>query len=173
MKIKTIIWILFSSMAMLHAVNVGEKLPNVTLEKDNGGNNLGQAWHSSSLKGKVHVLLYMDPDKRKEAMPFLDILNSKHYDKQKYSTVAIVNLAATWMPDAVLETMLSKKQQELNNTEFIFDKTKYLLKKWNLKDDASNIIVCDKKGKILYLKSGKLSSAEVDKVMQIITANIK
>jgi len=172
MKIKYIVLNLITSITMIHAVSLGEKLPEITLDGDNGGNGSNQAWHSKSLEGKVHVVLYMDPDARKEAMPFLDILNEKEYDKKNYSTVAIVNLAATWMPNAILEAMLSKKQKELNNTEFIFDKTKYLVAKWQLEDDASNILVCDKSGKLLYKKSGKLSSLDIDKIMDMIEENI-
>ncbi len=165
---KIIIGSLLASMMMLHAVNVGEVLPSVVLDKNNGGNSQDKPWHSKSLKGKVHVLLYMDPDKRKEAMPFLDTLNAKQYDKKKYSTVAIVNLAATWMPDAILEGMLSKKQKELNNTEFVFDKRKYVLAKWDMKDDASNVVILDKNMKVLYSKSGKLSKKEEKKILNII-----
>ena len=141
---------LFASMMMLHAVNVGEVLPPLTLEGNNGGDSSSKAWHSQNLEGKVHVLLYMDPDKRKEAMPFLDTLNAKQYDKKKYSTVAIVNLAATWMPDAILEAMLSKIPNELNNTEFVFDKRNYILAKWDTKDDASNVVILDENMKVLY-----------------------
>ena len=155
-------------MTMIQAINIGDTLPSITLEKKNGGNNAEQAWHSKSLKGKVHVVLYMDPDKREEAMPFLNILNAKHFDEKKYSTVAIVNLAATWMPNGILEAMLSKKEVELNNTEFIFDKTKYLIEKWKLKDDASNVLICDKEGKLLYKKSGKLFNKDINKIMDII-----
>ena len=168
MKIETIILGLLSSVGMLYAVNVGELLPNITLDKVNGGDNAEQAWHSKSLYGKVHVLFYMDPDKRKEVMPFLDTLNQKHFNEKKYSTVAIVNLAATWMPDAVLEILLSKKQQELDNTAFIFDKTKYLVKKWHLKDDASNVLVLNTQSKVIYRKSGKLSNKDVKEILNQI-----
>ena len=128
----------------------------MVLDKDNGGDSKDNAWHSKNLQGKVHILLYMDPDKREESMPFLDTLNAEKYDKKKYSTVAIVNLAATWMPDAILESLLSKKQKELQNTEFVFDKTKCFVKKWQMKDDASNVLVLDKDMKVLYQKSGIL-----------------
>jgi len=172
MKIKHIALSLLTTMTIVQAVNVGDILPDITLDKSNGGNSAEQAWHSKSLKGKVHLLLYMDPDKRKETMSFINRLNLKKYDKKKYSTVAIVNLAATWIPDIVLEKLLAKKQRESNNTEFVFDKTKYLVKKWKLKDDASNVLVCDKNEKILYQKSGKLTSSDVRKIMNILSKNI-
>lgn len=155
-----------------YALQIANTASHVVLNGKNGGKHDGKAWDSSSLVGKVHTVLYMDPDERKEAMPFLDALNSQNFDTKKYATVAIVNLAATWMPNAVLETMLSKKQNELNNTEFIFDKTKQLVKKWKLKDDASNVLIFDKEGKLLYMKSGKLSSSEVKEIMSIIENQI-
>ena len=155
-----------------YALQMGEFPPPVLLDGANGGKSNGSPWDSYTLVGKVHTVLYMDPDERKESMPFLDTLNSKNFDKTKYATVAIVNLAAMWMPNYVLEIMLKNKQNELNNTEFIFDKTKYLVKKWKLKDDASNILIFDAKGKLLYQKSGKLSSEDVEEIMHIISKNI-
>jgi predicted transcriptional regulator len=156
-----------------YAVQTGEVPQKVVLSGDNGGTHDGKVWSSDMLVGKVHTVLYMDPDEREKAMPFLDELNRRNFDKKKYATVAIVNLAATWMPNAVLEAMLNKKEKELNNTEFIFDKTKYVLKKWKLKDDASNVLIFDAKEKLLYQKSGKLSSEDVEKIMKTISKNIE
>lgn len=172
MKLKIIILGLLSAV-VLHAVNVGEVLPEVTLQNNNGGDANDKPWSSKSLKGKVHVVLYMDPDERKKAMPFVDTLSGKNFDNNRYTTVAIINLAATWMPDIMLEKLMSKKQKEMKNTTFVFDKTKHLLKAWGLKDDASNIIVVDKNMKVLYKKSGKLSSVDMAKIMDIISKNIK
>ena len=171
MKIKMITASLFVSM-MLHAVNVGEVLPPVVLDKDNGGDSKDNAWHSKNLQGKVHVLLYMDPDEREGVKSFTDTLNSKKYAKSKYSTVTIVNLAATWMPDSILQSKLSKKQKELQNTEFVFDKTKYFVKKWQMKDDASNVLVLDKDMKVLYQKSGTLSNKDEKKILAIVEKQI-
>jgi len=159
-------------IAMIQAVNIGDTLPQVILEKENGGASNEKAWHSSDLKGKVHLLLYMDPDKRKETQALLDALNRLEVDSKAYSTVAIVNLAATWMPDAILEGLLSKKQKELKNTSFVFDKKKYLVKKWKMKDDASNVLIVDKNAKILYQKAGKFSATEINKIIDIIRQNI-
>lgn len=169
MKVKSIVTGLLGTVALLYAVNVGEVLPSITLEKKDGGQSNASAWHSKSLQGKVHVLLYMDPDERETVNPFLDELNAQSYDEKHYSTVAIVNLAAMWMPDFVLETMLKKKQEELKNTTFVFDKTKYLVKKWKMKDDASNVLIVDKQMKVLYQKSTKLSSSDIAEIMEILS----
>ncbi|MCF6205651.1 MAG: YtfJ family protein [Sulfurovum sp.] len=168
-KILTILALTLS----VYALQTGEVPPHAVLSGDHGGTNDGKSWDSRSLVGKVHTVLYMDPDERKAAMPFLDALNAQPFDKQKYQTVAIVNLAATWMPDAILETMLAKQQKSLNNTIFVFDKTKYLLQKWHLKDDASNVLIFDAKGKLVYQKSGVLSADEIRQVMQIISKHLQ
>jgi YtfJ family uncharacterized protein len=169
---RKIVIFLLAVFTMANALSVGERLPNVVLDKANGGTSIGQAWHSTDLKGKVHLILYMDPDERKESQSLLDALNALDVDAKAYSTVAIVNLAATWMPDAILEGLLSKKQKELKNTSFVFDKEKVLVKKWQMKDDASNVLVVDKNGKILYQRAGKLSDSEINKIIDIIRQNI-
>ena len=155
------------------AVQTGEVLTQVTLAGKNGGLNDDKVWDSLQLKGKVHVLLYMDPDERKEAMPFLNKLNKAGFPSTNYSTVAIVNLAATWMPNMLLETMLDKKQKELLNTQFVFDKTKHLVKKWQMKDDASNILVLDKEMKVLYKKSGTLSTQDQKEILDLVKNTLK
>jgi len=161
--------ILFLGSTFLsYALSVGEVPPNIVIDKANGGTSRGKAWYSSSLKGKVHTLLYMDPDKREDSKLLLNALNKLKHNKKDYSTVAIVNLAATWMPDALLESLLEKKQNELKNMVYIFDKSKFLIKKWHLKDDTSNVFVLDKNSKIIYAKSGILTSKDVTEILKKI-----
>ena len=160
-------------VAMIQAVNIGDTLPQVTLEKENGGTSNDKPWHATSLKGKVHVVLYMDPDERKGTQPLLDALNQLDVDPKAYSTIAIVNLSATWMPDYILESILSKKQKELKNTSFVFDKEKMLVKKWQMTDDASNILIVDKNSKILYQKVGNASNEEVAYILKMLSDTLK
>jgi hypothetical protein len=150
-----------------YALNVGEVPVPVVLKGDNGGDANGNAWYSTSLKGKVHVLLYMDPDMREHSSFLLETLQKMKLG-HTYSTVAIVNLAATWMPNALLESKLKSKQKELKQMEYVFDKTKYLVKKWHFKDDASNVVVLDKNSRVIYAKSGPLSSEDVVEIVRKI-----
>ena len=168
----TLLLLLLVCTTSLFALQPGERLPEVTLQGNSGGMSDDTPWRSSSLKGKVHVLLYMDPDERKKAMPFLDRLNQADLPKDGYSTVAIVNLAATWMPNAVLKAILGRKQKELRNTQFIFDKNKTLIKAWGMKDDASNVIVLDKQMRVLFFKSGVLSKQEKEKLFRLIRSHL-
>jgi len=154
------------------AIEVGSVPPKVVLEGDNGGRTDGSAWSSQSLQGKVHVLFYVDPDEKDLNEPLIEALKKKHFDRSKYGSVAVVNLAATWKPNMVIEALLKKKQKEFPDTTYVKDKKSVLVKKWDLADNNSDVLVFDKNGKLLYQKFGKLSDDEISKVVTLIEKHL-
>ncbi len=155
----------------LFGLQLGETSPIINLEGEDGGKTDGSVWSSKMLKDKVFVLFYVDPDKRAVNEEFSQALKNKNFDKQKYGSVAIVNMAATWMPDFAIESKLKAKQEKYPNALYVKDKRKILVQKWGLTDDASNIVVFGKDGKVLYFKKGKLAKDEILKVLQLIEDN--
>ncbi|OQX77341.1 MAG: transcriptional regulator [Epsilonproteobacteria bacterium 4484_65] len=143
------------------AVELGKVPSSVILDGDNGGKTDGSAWNSKMLKGKVHILFYVDPDERKLNEPLTQALKKRHFDRRKYASVAMINLAATWLPNAILESKLKAKQKEFPDTIYVKDKKKVFVKKWGLADDNSDILIFDKKGELIYKKFGKLSEKEI------------
>ncbi len=158
--------------ASILAVETGKVPAPVTISGDKGGKTDGSAWTSSSLKGKVHIVFYVDPDKKDLNEALSKTLKKRHFDRSKYASVAIVNLAATWMPNALIESKLKSKQKEFPDTTYVKDKKKVLVKKWALADDNSDILIFDKQGKLIYKKFGKLSKSEITKVLALIEANL-
>ena len=156
----------------LFALTVGEVPPKVVIEKENGGYLDGTSWNSSMLKNKVYVLFYVDPDERDTNNAFSEALKVKNYDLNYYSAVAIINLAATWLPNVVLESKLKDKQKNFPNAIYVKDKSKILVKEWKLKDDSSNVLVFNKNGELLYAYAGKLDSSEIDKVLKLIDTHL-
>ena len=154
------------------ALNLGEIPKEVTLSGEDGGRVDGTAWHSKMLKDKVYVLFYVDPDKKGDNEAFIDALHKKNYDKEKYGSVAIINLKATWLPNFAIEKKLKSKQKEFPNTIYAKDKTKYLVKEWNLADDASNILIFDKEGKLIYQHEGAVTDEEMQKAFMLIEENL-
>ena len=154
------------------AVELGNVPSGVTLDGDNGGKTDGSAWNSTMLKGKVHILFYVDPDERKLNEPLTQALKKRHFDRKKYASVAMINLAATWLPNAILESKLKAKQKEFPDTIYVKDKKKVLVNKWGLADDNSDILVFDKQGKLIYKKFGKLSETEIRSVLALIEKNL-
>ncbi len=169
---KKVLVIVAFLMSSLWAVHVGEVPKNVTIADDNGGLVSGGAWNSSMLKGKVHVVFYVDPDEKDLNEAFADALKASNPDRSKFASVAIINLAATWKPNIIIEALLKAKQKKFPHTIYVKDKTKVLVKEWDLKDDSSDIVVCDKSGKVIYSRAGKLDKSEIDKVLNLIKENL-
>lgn len=154
------------------AIEVGQVPPLVSIAGANGGNVAGGGWKSSMLKGKVYTLFYVDPDKKDLNNPLANALSARKFDRRKVGSVAIINLAATWLPNALIESKLKEKQKQFPQTIYVKDKKKVLVKKWHLADDNSDIVVFDKKGKVMYKKFGKVSKSEIKKIITLIEKHI-
>jgi len=144
----------------VHAVEIGKVPPKVTLSVGDSG----KSWSSQSLRRGKHLVIYMDPDERKNVEPLLQKI--QHLKTKRFTTVAIVNLAATWMPNSVLISKLKEKQKSMKKTIYLFDKQKTLVKKWGLKDDNTIVMVLGPKGKLKLKKTGKLSGSDVREILK-------
>jgi predicted transcriptional regulator len=173
MKIKTIL--LASILTLnLSALTIGEVPKQVTISDDNGGLvKDGSAWNTATIKDKVMVMFYVDPDEKDVNEHYSAALKKKDYSKKgAFGTMAIINLAATWKPNFVIEQILKSKQKEFPNTLYVKDKASVLVKAWDVADDASDIIIFDKSGKVIFYKSGKMSDADMQKSFQLIEENL-
>ncbi|MDQ7046153.1 MAG: YtfJ family protein [Sulfurovum sp.] len=159
-------------MGSCMAIELGQVPNEVRLEGKDGGRTDGTVWSSSMLKGKIHTVFYVDPDEKDLNSALADALKARKFDRKKVNSVAIVNLAATWLPNVVLEGILKNKQEKFPDSIFVKDKNKVLVKKWNLADDNSDILIFDKKGKLIYKKFGKLSDSEIKEVIRLIEKHL-
>ena len=158
--------------ASIAAIELGKVPLQVTLSGDNGAKVDGTAWNASMLKGKVHTFFYVDSDKKDLNDDLADALVAQHFDRKKVASVAVVNLAATWLPNAIIEVKLKEKQKKFPHTLYVKDKKKILVKKWHLADDNSDILIFDKKGKLIYKKFGRVTAKEIPAVIKLIKKNL-
>jgi len=157
----------------LSAITVGEVPKNVTIEGDKGGLVVdGGLWNSSSIKNKVLVMFYVDPDEKDTNSHFTKKLKAQKYDRSKFGSIAVVNLAATWKPDFIIEKILKGKQEEFPNTIYVKDKKSVLVNEWEVADDASNILIFSKNGELLFYKSGAMSDEDTQTAFNIIENNL-
>jgi YtfJ family uncharacterized protein len=171
-KMKNIFLSVSLLMGSAMAIELGKVPSLVTISGKNGGKIDGSAWKSSMLKGKIYTLFYVDPDKKDLNDPLANALKARKFDRSKVNSVAIVNLAATWLPNMVIESKLADKQKKFPHTIYVKDKKKVLVHKWHLADDNSDILIFDKKGKLMYKKFGQLSAAEIKDVIKLIEKNL-
>ena len=173
MKLRVIIFSMLMALS-LSALTIGEVQKSVTIEGENGGlvKDDGASWSSSSLKNKVSVMFYVDPDEKDTNSHFSAALKAKKYDRTKFRSLAVINLAATWKPNFAIESILKDKQVEFPHTIYVKDKNSVLVKEWKVADDASNILIFSKNGKLLFYKSGAMSEDDIAQAIKLIDTNL-
>ena len=163
---------IFLSLIAAVILSIGQVPPIVNLDGKIGGTVDGKPFSTEMIKGKVYLVLYVDPDKRNLNEDFAEALKKQHFDHSKFGSIAIINMKATWLPNFVLESILKKKQKKYPHTIYVKDYQKVFVKKWGLKDDDYNVLLFDKNGRLLFYKSGKLTPEDTQKVIQLINQNL-
>ncbi len=168
---KQLLTILFFSIT-LFALEVGSTIPTTTLEGEHGGTLDGSVFNSDTLRDKIHVIFYVDPDEKDLNNPFSDALKAQEFDRSKFASIAIINMDATWLPNFAIASSLEEKQKKFPNTLYVKDLQKVLVEEWSLADDNSDIIVLDQSGRVLYVYEGQLDEKEISTVITLIEEHI-
>ncbi len=154
-------------------VKLGEVPKEVELKGDLGGRLDGTPWSSKELVGKVHVLFYVDPDEKDLNNDASEALRLQNFPRDQYQTFAIINMDATWLPNFAISSALEEKQKKYPKAIYVRDYDKILVKEWDLADDNSDVLAFDKNGKLIYMKAGKLTQEDINKLIGVIRENIK
>jgi len=164
---KNLFFLLFLTLS-LSALEIGKTAPEITLSGDAGGRLDGSSWSSSELKDKVHLLFYVDPDKKDLNNAFSDAVKAAGLDRSRFASVAVVNMAATWKPNFAINAALKKKQEKFKKTLYLKDMDKLLVSRWGLDDDNSDIVLFDREGKVIFYHAGKVDEAMTQEVIKLI-----
>jgi hypothetical protein len=151
---------------------VGQVPSKVELKDNLGGRLDGKPWSSDELKGKVHVLFYVDPDEKDTNEDASEALKKEKFPAEKYQSVSIINMAATFMPNFLISSSLKEKQEKYPTTLFLRDYKKVLVQEWKLADDSNDVLAFDKSGKVIFRKDGKLTPEETQKLIKAIKDNL-
>ena len=171
-KIILVILGIFLINQAAQAIEIGEVPPKVELKEKLGGRLDGKPWSSEELQGKVHVLFYVDPDEKDTNNPASDALDKEKFPEDKFHSFGIINMAATWMPNFALNIALKEKQEKYPKATYVRDYKKVLVKAWKIADDSSDVLLFDKKGKLIFKKEGKLNAVEIQRLIMAIRDNM-
>ena len=164
---------LLTALPLSAELPLGKVPPKIILEGDLGGRLDGTAWNSEELiSGKVMVLFYVDPDEADLNNHVSDALKAENFPLDKYGSVGVANMGATWLPNFAINIKLKSKQEKHKSTIYVKDLEKTLVKKWGLTDDDSDIILFGKDGKVLFSYDGKFSDAQVKEIIQAVKDNL-
>jgi len=150
------------------AIEMGEVPPKVELKEKLGGRLDGKPWSSEELKGKVHVLFYVDPDEKDTNNDASEALDREKFPGDRFQSVAIINMAATWLPNFAISSALKEKQKRYPTTIYVRDYKKVLVNAWKIADDSSDVLAFDKDGRLIFRKDGKLTAEEIQKLIKVI-----
>ena len=169
----TMIFIMIFSTMVLAELPIGEIPPKVVLKGELGGRLDGMQWSSEELvSGKVIVLFYVDPDESELNNHVSDALKAENFPKEKYGSIGMANMAATWLPNFAINMKLKSKQEKHKTTVYVKDLDKTLVKKWGLSDDNSDVVVFGKDGSVLYSVDGKFTEAQVKEIVKVVWDNL-
>jgi YtfJ family uncharacterized protein len=171
-KLSVAMFVLLVAPQMVMAVELGQVPPKVALQENLGGRLDGTVWRSDELKGKVHVLFYVDPDEKDTNNDASEALDKEKFPAEKFQSVAIINMAATWMPNFAISMSIEDKQKRYPRTIYVRDYQKVLVDAWKIADDSSNILAFDQQGKLIFRKDGKLSPEDIQKLIKAIKDNL-
>ncbi|RJQ74637.1 MAG: transcriptional regulator [Desulfobacteraceae bacterium] len=149
-------------------MEMGKAPKTVTLQEKLGGHLDGSPWSSSQFKGKVSVLFYVDPDEKDLNNEASEALKAADFPLEKYQSFAIINMAATWLPNFAISSSLEEKQKQYKNTIYVRDYKKVLVKEWGLTDDTSDVLVFNKTGYLIFRKDGKLNEEEIKTLVKAV-----
>ena len=169
----TMIFIILVPTMLLAELPIGEIPPKVVLKGDLGGRIDGTQWSSEELVSeKVIVLFYVDPDESELNNHVSDALKAENYPKEKYGSIGMANMAATWLPNFAINMKLKSKQEKHKETVYVKDLEKTLVTKWGLSDDNSDVVVFGKDGRVLYSVDGKFTDAQVKEIVKVVWDNL-
>jgi len=169
-----VILVVLVGIPAANAVELGQVPPTVQLSGEKGGRVDGTPWSSTEIKGKVYTLMYVDPDVKNMNIPTEKALKAQNFPKNIYGSIAIINMNATWKPNFIIDKILKGKQKDYPDTIYVRDMDYYISKAWKLKKNGSYAVLCfDQDGKLIFLKDGKLSTGDTQKLIESIKTALK
>ena len=153
-------------------MEMGQVPRQVELKGDLGGRLDGSPWNSKELRDKVNVIFYVDPDEKNLNNDASEALKKEDFPRNKFQSYGIINMDATWLPNILISSALEEKQKRYPTTIYVRDYDKVLVKAWGIADNNSDVLAFDKKGKLIFKKYGKLTSSDIQKLIEVVRAHL-
>lgn len=161
--------LLISIPGSVRAVEVGQSVPEVRLKGKDGGRVDGSPWSSAEIKGKVITCMVVDPDAKDLNAHVEQALKAKDYPKDRYASIAIINMKATWKPNWIINSILKRKQEEFPDTTYVRDLGYHIPDAWKLtRNNSYAVLTFDSEGTLIFMKDGKLSKTDIEQLIGII-----
>jgi len=170
--LKLFVLVFFVAQSAWAGIEMGQVPPKVDLKDKLGGRLDGTPWSSSELTGKVHVIFYVDPDEKDLNNDASEALKAEKLPRDRFQSFAIINMAATWLPNFAISSALKDKQKQYPTTIYVRDYKKVLVNKWEIADDNNDVLAFDKNGRLFFKKYGKLNEKEIQDLLKAVRHHV-
>lgn len=160
------------ALCAAESLQTGSPPPKVVLESKTGGLVDGSEWSSESLRGKMTLLFYVDPDKKDMNEHVGEAIRDKGFPSKHFRSVAVINMSATLMPNFVLNRVLAGKQQKYSRTIYVRDIGRNLVSAWGLRDDSYDIVLFDENGIVKLVNHGEMDQDTVEQMIGMISEGV-
>ncbi len=164
--------LLFSG-STLAQLALDQQPPIVSLTDKAGGRVDGASWSSAELKGKVHILMYVDPDEVKLNAHVEDALAAESFLGDLVASVGVINMAASWKPNFAIDLILKRKQKKFPDTIYVRDMQRAVVSGWDLRDHSYHIVALDREGRLIFEAAGEPSATQIGQLIAVIWDRIK
>lgn len=180
-KISLLILLCTTSLfANANNIEVGQTVPEASIKQ--GGeifieNDKAtyQAWSTEQLLGKVRVIQAIAGRSGAKAMnaPLMEAITKADFSGEDYQTTTIVNQDdSIWGTGSFVKSSAEEGKEDFSWSSMVLDENGVVAALWQLEPKSSTIIVQDKAGKVLFNKTGELTTDEIEQVLQLIQQNI-
>ena len=158
------------------ALAPGEPLPVVRIEAPGelrlAGETLEFApWESTALSGKVHIVQYLAArmSARDLNRPFTDRLKQSGIPLSRYQLTTIVNLDdAMFGTRALVMSELERNKRRYFRSTIVADAEGAGRRAWGLVEKSSAVLVLDAAGRLVFMREGAMSEAEIEQVLALV-----
>lgn len=165
-----------ASNVFAHNIKINESLPLVKIEEKGELKLIDdqieyQVWNSQNLIGKVRVLQHIAgrTTVKEKNIPLMSAIKNEKFNPNHYQTTNIINADDAIFGTAIfVKTSTEEAKKENEHSQIILDQQSSVKNAWQLKDKESLIVVLDKNAKVQYVSEGKLSSKEIDKIINLV-----
>ncbi len=170
--LKLLVLAFFVAQSTWAGLEMGQIPPRVELKDKLGGRLDDTPWSSDELRGKVFAIFYVDPDEKDLNNDASEALKEAKLPRDKFQSFAIINMAATWLPNFAISSALKEKQERYPDTIYVRDYKKALVDKWGISDNNSNVLAFDKEGRLIFRKDGKLNQEAIKELLKVIRTHM-
>lgn len=159
---------------LIFANQTSTSFPRVILDGDTGSRITGEIWDSAMLAGKTVMLFYVDPDEKSKGKVFKPTIEAteRNFPSEAFQIYVVINLAATWKPDMLIESLLKDKAKNHPERAYVIDKKRTLVEKWGLPDDEYNCVILSSGGDVLFRHAGAWNDEKIARARSVLEQTV-